>query len=55
MITLQNDVNDVSEEAQQQVLVGLYDATTQVRLPVFSDAGQLVGDSWRVVSPVHEE
>jgi 4-amino-4-deoxy-L-arabinose transferase-like glycosyltransferase len=38
------------DPARHQVLIGLYDAQTNVRLPVLNASGEVVGDSWELTT-----
>jgi 4-amino-4-deoxy-L-arabinose transferase-like glycosyltransferase len=51
------DLDQGFQQSKQEILVGVYDATTRTRLPVYNAAGEFVGDTWRVpVAPTaHEE
>ncbi len=51
------DLQETFDSSTHQIIVGLYDAVTDVRLPASTPQGQPLGDSWRLppASLVHEE
>lgn len=40
------DLQEAYDSARHQIIVGLYEAATEERLPVFDAAGQPAGDTW---------
>ncbi len=51
------DMQEPLDLAHHEILVGLYDAVTGVRLSAYSPQGELLGDSWRLTDDLqtHEE
>ena len=50
-------IDSTSEHANREVLVGVYDAGTGTRLPVYDTVGEFVGDTWPLpgAPTAHEE
>jgi hypothetical protein len=46
------ELDEPYDNTHHQILVGLYDAATMARLPVFTPEGEPAGDSWLVEQPL---